>query len=70
MYCKAHVTYEVEEYEYGGQGFASTRKHIATFETKTEAECCALQWREDHPGSWAEPRIIEHINLLGPIIHA
>lgn len=69
MYCKAHVTYEVEEYEYVGQGFA-TRKHIATFETKAEAECCTFQWKEDHPGSWAELRIIEHINLLGPIIHA
>ena len=67
MYYKAHVTYEVEKYTYGGQGFGSEREHIATFETKSEAECCAIEWKNANPHSWSEARILEHINLLEPI---
>ncbi len=65
MIVKCHKTFEVYTICYGGQGFRDDIHTLDVFETREEAETYVENWLANHPHSWLDIKICEHLEELG-----
>lgn len=61
MIAEVYIYYTVEAIQYGGQGFAPTRRLIKTFEHKYEALKYIREHENEYAAYCAELEIYEHI---------